>query len=426
MQLKNHVKAIKGEILVPGDKSVSHRAIMFASIAEGTSTIKGLLKSEDVLATIKAFLEMGIKIEEKDNVFIIEGKGFSGLSQAHKPLDLGNSGTSMRLLSGILATCPFKTVLTGDDSLSNRPMDRIVKPLRQMGLDIAGQGEKHYPPLVINGNTVLRPIHYQLPVASAQVKSALLFAALNTEGNSEIIEKQLTRSHTEEMIKQFGGKLTQKELQITISGIQKLKGSHVNVPGDISSAAFWMAAGLIVDNAHLRLKHVGINPTRTGIIDVIQKMNGKISISKSNNDNTADIVVESSDLVGTMIEGDIIPRLIDELPIIALLATQAKGQTIIRDAQELKVKESNRIALVTEILSSMGANIKATEDGMIINGKTNLHATTVDCKGDHRIGMMTVIASLIVDDGNIELVGHETIATSYPQFFEDLRSIIGE
>ncbi|HEL1086790.1 TPA: 3-phosphoshikimate 1-carboxyvinyltransferase [Streptococcus equi subsp. zooepidemicus] len=424
MKLKTKAKALRGRLRVPGDKSISHRAVIFGAIAEGQTVIHGLLRGQDVLATIQALRDLGVSIYEAADSLIIEGRGFKGLKPAQKPLDMGNSGTSMRLLAGLLAAQDFSVQLFGDDSLSRRPMDRITIPLSLMGAELSGQGEKELPPLIVKGCQELRPIHYQLPVASAQVKSAILLAALQTQGETVILEKELTRNHTEEMIEQFGGKLSIAGKQISIKGPQRLQGQILQIPGDISSAAFWLAAGLIVPGSDLVLENVGINPTRTGLLEVIEKMGGQLSYQAVDKDiQTASLRVSYSSLKGVEISGDLIPRLIDELPVIALLATQAQGTTYIRDAQELRVKETDRIQAVTDVLGQMGADIQATEDGMVIRGKTPLHGAAVSTCGDHRIGMMTAIAALLVEEGQVTLERAEAILTSYPDFFKDLERL---
>ncbi|MCD3450392.1 3-phosphoshikimate 1-carboxyvinyltransferase [Streptococcus equi subsp. zooepidemicus] len=424
MKLKTKAKALRGRLRVPGDKSISHRAVIFGAIAEGQTVIHGLLRGQDVLATIQALRDLGVTIYEAADSLIIEGRGFKGLKPAQKPLDMGNSGTSMRLLTGLLAAQDFSVQLFGDDSLSRRPMDRITIPLSLMGAELSGQGEKELPPLIVKGCQGLRPIHYQLPVASAQVKSAILLAALQTQGETVILEKELTRNHTEEMIEQFGGKLSVAGKQISIKGPQRLQGQTLQIPGDLSSAAFWLAAGLIVPGSDLVLENVGINPTRTGLLEVIEKMGGQLSYQAVDKDiQTASLRVSYSSLKGVEISGDLIPRLIDELPVIALLATQAQGTTYIRDAQELRVKETDRIQAVTDVLGQMGADIQATEDGMVIRGKTPLHGAAVSTCGDHRIGMMTAIAALLVEEGQVTLERAEAILTSYPDFFKDLERL---
>ena len=425
MKLRTNAKGLRGSLRVPGDKSISHRSIIFGSLAKGVTKVHDILRGEDVLSTMQVFREMGVQIEDKGDLVEIHGCGFDGLQEPQHPLDMGNSGTSMRLIAGVLAGQNFSAQMVGDDSLSKRPMDRISLPLRQMGVEIAGQTERDLPPLTIHGNPKLKPIQYQLPIASAQVKSALIFAALQAQGESLIIEKDLTRNHTEDMLLQFGGQLKVDGKEIRVAGKQELQAQEVVVPGDISSAAFWLVAGLVVPNSKITLTNVGINETRTGILDVIQAMGGKLSVSEVDEvAKSATITVESSDLHGTEISGELIPRLIDELPIIALLATQAQGQTLIRDAEELKVKETDRIQVVADALNSMGADIQPTADGMIIQGKTSLKGASVHTYGDHRIGMMTAIAALLVKDGNVELERAEAINTSYPDFFAHLEDLV--
>ncbi len=425
MQLRTNAKGLAGCIRVPGDKSISHRSIMFGSLAKGVTTVHDILRGEDVLSTMQVFRDLGVQIEDDGNVVTINGVGFAGLQAPTNKLNMGNSGTSIRLISGVLAGQDFAVEMFGDDSLSKRPMDRITVPLRQMGVQIAGRTNRDLPPLTIHGNKNLQPIHYTLPVASAQVKSALIFAALQAQGESVIVEKEMTRNHTEDMIKQFGGQISVNGKEIRVQGGQEFTGQNVLVPGDISSAAFWIVAGLIIPNSKIILENVGINETRTGILDVVNAMGGNINLSNIDRvAKSATITIETSELVGTEIGGEIIPRLIDELPIIALLATQAKGQTVIRDAEELKVKETDRIQVVADALNSMGADITPTEDGMIIKGKTSLHGAKVHTFGDHRIGMMTAIAALLVNDGQVELERAEAINTSYPNFFADLEDLL--
>ena len=425
MKLKTNVRHLNGSIRVPGDKSISHRSIIFGSLAEGETKVYDILRGEDVLSTMQVFRDLGVEIEDKDGVVTIQGVGMDGLKVPQNALDMGNSGTSIRLISGALAGADFEVEMFGDDSLSKRPMDRVTLPLKEMGVTIYGQTERDLPPLYLKGTTKLRPIHYELPIASAQVKSALIFAALQAQGQSVIIEKECTRNHTEDMLRQFGGDLSVDGKKITVQGPQKLSGQKVVVPGDISSAAFWLVAGLIVPNSRVLLKNVGINETRTGIIDVIRAMGGKLDITDIDPiAKSATLTVETSDLKGTEIGGALIPRLIDELPIIALLATQAQGQTVIKDAEELKVKETDRIQVVADALNNMGAAITPTADGMIIKGKSDLHGARINTFGDHRIGMMTAIAALLVAEGEVELDRAEAINTSYPSFFDDLETLI--
>ena len=425
MKLETKAQGLHGNLRIPGDKSISHRSIMFGSLAKGVTTVRDILRGEDVLSTMQVFRDLGVTIEDDGDVVRIHGVGFDGLKAPQNKLDMGNSGTSIRLISGVLAGQDFDVEMFGDDSLSKRPMDRVTIPLRQMGVEVSGKTDRDLPPLKMRGSKSLKPIHYQLPVASAQVKSALIFAALQADGESVIIEKEKTRNHTEDMIQQFGGQLQVDGKEIRISGGQSFTAQEVVVPGDISSAAFWLVAGLVVPNSKIVLENVGINETRTGIIDVIKDMGGKITLSDIDQvAKSATITVETSELKGTEIGGDIIPRLIDELPIITLLATQAQGKTVIRDAEELKVKETDRIQVVADALNAMGADIVPTEDGMIITGKTALHGAEVNTFGDHRIGMMTAIAALLVQDGEVDLQRAEAINTSYPSFFSDLEGLL--
>lgn len=424
MKLKTNSKGLRGTIRVPGDKSISHRSIIFGSLAKGETKVYDILRGEDVLSTIQVFRDLGVSIEDDGEVIRIQGRGFQGLSAPEHPLDMGNSGTSMRLISGVLAGQDFSATMIGDDSLSKRPMDRIVQPLRQMGVTLTGQGKRDLPPLTIQGNPKLQPISYRLPVASAQVKSALLFAALQADGQSTIVEKEKTRDHTEDMIRQFGGQIDVDGKTITIQGGQEFTAQTVVVPGDISSAAFWLVAGLIVPHSRIVLKNVGMNQTRTGILDVIAQMGGQVTIEDQDDlAKSATLVVETSSLTATVIKGELIPRLIDELPIIALLATQANGQTIIADAEELRVKETDRIQVVADSLNAMGANVQPTPDGMVITGPTPLHGAQLATYGDHRIGMMAAIAALLVQDGDVYLDRVEAINTSYPSFFNDLEAL---
>lgn len=416
-------KQLNGQIEVPADKSISHRSIMFGAIAKGTTTVKNFLRGEDCLSTLNGFKELGVPIEDDGQTITIQGVGFEGLKPAIGPIDLGNSGTSIRLMMGILAGTNFQTTLFGDEYLNRRPMQRVMAPLNQMGAHLVGFENTQYPPISIQG-AKLSPITYEMPVASAQVKSAIIFAALQAQGTSTIIEKEPSRNHTEQMIKQFGGDIEVSGKTIRVTGPQQLTGQEVIVPGDISSAAFFIVAAAILKNSQVVLKNVGINPTRTGILDVLEAMGGTFELSEIDEANeSATITVTSSTLKATTIQGADIPRLIDELPIIALLATQAEGTTIIKDAQELKVKETNRIDATCEELQKLGANIEPTDDGMIIHGPVQLHGGKVSSRGDHRIGMMLQIAALLTEE-IVELDKAEAVAVSYPHFFEDLASLI--
>lgn len=419
-------QALTGSIQIPADKSISHRSIMFGALANGTTTVKNFLRGEDCFSTLHAFQKLGVPIQDDGDTITIEGVGFAGLKPAEEAIDVGNSGTTIRLMMGILAGQDFTTTLFGDDSLAKRPMNRVMLPLREMGAKLTGDQGSEFPPITIEGTTALKPIEYQLPMASAQVKSAILFAALQAQGTSRIIEKEPTRNHTEEMIKQFGGHIetAADEKTITVSGPQTFRGQEVVVPGDISSAAFFLVAGAIVPNSRIRMTNVGVNPSRTGILTVMENMGADLVTSEVDEQNqSATLTIATSSLQGVTIEGAIIPKLIDELPIIALLATQAQGTTVIKDAEELKVKETNRIDATAEELRKMGADITPTEDGLLIKGPTPLHGAEVDSRGDHRIGMMLAVASLIAQ-GETELLRPEAINVSYPNFFADLASLV--
>ncbi|KMY54610.1 3-phosphoshikimate 1-carboxyvinyltransferase [Bacillus sp. FJAT-27231] len=423
MELELTNSPLNGRIEVPGDKSISHRSVMFGALAEGKTTIRHFLKGEDCLRTIDCFRKLGVSIEETDEEIIVYGKGWEGLSEPTEILDAGNSGTTTRLLLGILAGRPFHTVLIGDESIAKRPMDRVVVPLTSMGAKINGRSSGRFTPLAVNGSK-LHAIQYELPVASAQVKSAILFAALQAEGETVITEPQLTRDHTEKMIKQFGGDITRRGNEIVVQGGQSFTGTNVYVPGDISSAAFFLVAGAMVPGSEIVLENVGLNPTRRGIIDVLIQMGADIQVEASDTigEEIGTITIRTSQLNGIEIGGDLIPKLIDEIPIIALLATQADGKTVIKDAEELKVKETNRIDTVVNELKKLGAEIEATEDGMIVYGKSPLTGARVSSHGDHRIGMMLAVASLVAN-GTITLENPESIAVSYPSFFEDMKQL---
>jgi 3-phosphoshikimate 1-carboxyvinyltransferase len=415
------IQSLKGTIKVPGDKSISHRAVMFGSIAEGKTTINGFLTGEDCLSTISCFKKLGVNIEQDNEQVTIEGKGISGLKPPTEDLYVGNSGTTIRLMLGILANTHFTSVLTGDDSISKRPMNRVTKPLKQMGAEIDGNESGNKVPLQIKGGSI-RGTHYHSPIASAQVKSAIILAGLEAEGTTSVTEPLKSRDHTERMLEAFGAEIKSDALTVSIDGGQQLKGAHIEVPGDISSAAFFLVAGAIIPDSTITLQKVGLNPTRTGILDVLNDMGAQISYENVNEEASepyGDLVIKTSSLKGTVVKGDLIPRLIDEIPIIALAATQAEGQTVIQDAHELRVKETDRIKTVVNELKKMGADIEATEDGMFINGKAPLRGASVQSYGDHRIGMMLSIASCIAE-GETTLSKSEAVAVSYPSFFDQL------
>ncbi|WP_066193221.1 3-phosphoshikimate 1-carboxyvinyltransferase [Gracilibacillus timonensis] len=420
-------KRLAGSIAVPGDKSISHRAIMFGSLAEGTTTVTNFLAGEDCLSTIAAFQGMGVSIERENNTVRIQSQGVSGLKEPSQPINLGNSGTTARLLLGVLAGLPFHFTLYGDESLSKRPMDRIANPLREMGAIIDGRENGRLLPMSVRGQQ-LHPIHFHPPVKSAQIKSGVLLAGLLTNGVTTVEEETKTRDHTENMLQAFGADVRVDGTKVSIEGNKSLYACDIEVPGDISSAAFFLVAAAIVPNSSLTVENVGLNPTRTGIVDVLNMMGVSIEMTKTKvigGEPIGDIHVQSSSLNHAVIEGDIIPSIIDEIPIIALLATQAQGETIIKDAAELRFKETDRIAAVVSTLTQLGANITATEDGMIIQGKTPLHGGVTKSFGDHRIGMMIAIASLLTEEP-IALHDDKCIAISYPTFFEDLEKLLAK
>ncbi|MFI8705535.1 3-phosphoshikimate 1-carboxyvinyltransferase [Bacillus sp. NPDC077411] len=420
-KLKN---GLNGTIFVPGDKSISHRAVMFGAIAEGVTRITNFLQGEDCLSTIACFQKLGITIEQNGTDVTVYGKGLQGLVEPTEVLDVGNSGTTIRLMLGILANAPFHCTVIGDASIGKRPMKRVTEPLRQMGAKIDGREDGQFTPLSIRGGNI-KGMHYSSPVASAQVKSAVLLAGLQGKGVTTVTEPLQSRDHTERMLRAFGCDVTVDGLTVSLQGEQTLSSANVEVPGDISSAAFFLAAGAIVPNSKIVLKNVGLNPTRTGILDVLSQMGANLLIDNIRNEEfepCGDITVETSQLRGIEIGGTLIPRLIDEIPIIALLATQAEGITVIKDAEELKVKETNRIDTVVNELKKLGANIEATEDGMIVRGKMQLHGNVVNSYGDHRIGMMLGIAACIAD-GEVIIENSEAVAVSYPNFFQQLHML---
>ena len=410
------IKKAVGQIKVPGDKSISHRAVMLGSLANGVTEISGFLKGADCLSTIDCFRKMGIDIDINGENVTVHGNGLRGLKKPDEMLYTGNSGTTTRLLCGILAGQNFDTSITGDASIQKRPMGRVVKPLSMMGAKI----ENEYCPLYITG-TKLHGIAYKMPVASAQVKTAIILAGLYSDGETVIHEIEKSRDHTELMLSAMGADLTVDNLDITVKPTNDLTAVNVDVPGDISSAAFFLVLGAIMPNSQITVTNVGINPTRTGIIDVLKDMGADITLENvhtSAGETVADITVRSSSLKGTTVGGDIIPRLIDELPIIAVAAVFADGQTVIKDAQELKVKETNRIRAVVDEFNKCGIDITETDDGMIINGGNGIHGADFKTYGDHRMAMsLTVLAQLA--DGESTLDDSDCACVSYPTFFDD-------
>ena len=417
------IRRLRGEVIVPGDKSISHRAVMFGALAEGKTEITGFLRGADCLSTISCFRQLGISIEGTADKIIVHGKGLHGLRAPVSTLDTGNSGTTMRLISGILAGQNFTSVLTGDSSIQRRPMRRIMTPLSQMGASIRSIKENNCAPLEITGSS-LHGISYMSPVASAQVKSAVLLAGLYADGETSVTETAISRNHTELMLRSFGADIRTDHLTATIRPNPALHAMDIHVPGDISSASYFIAAGSLVPDSEILIRNVGINPTRDGIIRVAREMGADITLfnEKNTGEPVADLLVKSRSLHGITIGGDIIPTLIDELPIIAVMAAAADGTTVIRDAAELKVKESDRIAVMTENLSAMGCDITATQDGMIIHGRNALQGAVIDPHSDHRIAMSFAVAAMIAD-GETEIKDAGCVTISYPDFYDDLKKL---
>lgn len=418
-------QSLHGCLTVPGDKSISHRSIMLGALAEGTTEVHGFLQGADCLSSISCFEKMGVQIENQGDIVRIHGLGLHNLHVPSGTLDVGNSGTTTRLMSGILAAQSFTSLVDGDASIRKRPMKRIITPLTQMGASITSLNQNDCAPLRIEGKP-LHGIHYQSPVASAQVKSAILLAGLYADGETSVTEPYVSRNHTELMFEVFGVPVHREGTTVTIRPIDSLNAQKILVPGDISSAAYFLVAGLITPNSELVIRNVGINPTRDGILDVCRAMGADITLERVSDtigEPTADIRVRTSALHSTVIEGAVIPKLIDELPIIAVLACFAEGTTVIRDAQELKVKESNRIDVMVHSLSAMGADIEATDDGMIIHGGKPLHGAVIDSNLDHRIAMSFAIAGMNAD-GETEIQGSECVNISYPNFYSDLERLL--
>ena len=422
MEIKKQTN-LRGTLTVPGDKSISHRAVMFGSLAKGTTRISHFLEGADCLSTITCFRKMGIDIERNASEIMVHGKGLHGLSAPDSILDVGNSGTTTRLISGILAGQNFISELDGDDSIRTRPMKRIMTPLTSMGADIVSKQDNGCVPLVIRGKT-LHGIHYDSPVASAQVKSCVLLAGMYADGVTSVTEPFLSRNHTEIMLNYFGAKVTSEGTTASIVPEPTLNGREIQVPGDISSAAYFIAAGLLTPGSEILLKNVGINPTRAGILKVCMDMGADITLLNESTEGepTADLLIRTSSLKGTTIEGGIIPTLIDEIPMIAVMAAFADGTTVIRDARELKVKESDRITVMVDNLKRMGADIEGTEDGMIIHGGRPLHGATIDSHLDHRVAMSFAVAGTICD-GTVDILHGDCVKISYPEFYNDLYSL---
>lgn len=416
----NPVKSINGQLTVPGDKSISHRALMLAAVAEGESRISGLSSGADVQSTRQCLQQLGVAIQAEGNNVLVHGKGFAGLQPAPQSLDAGNSGTTMRLLSGIVAGCPFTTMMHGDASLSRRPMKRVIAPLQRMGARIEATPAGTAPLTIQGGN--LRGIHYDMPIASAQVKSCILFAGLQAEGETTVSEPQATRDHSERMLAAMGADLYIVANAVTIRP-GRLQPATINVPGDFSSAAFFLAAAALLPNSDVMLTKININPTRTGLLHVLQEMGARIDIEELG-DNTgeslANLRVRYSPLQPTALDSQLIPQLIDEIPVLAVLATQAEGKTYITGAQELRVKESDRLAALAKNLKAMAAQVEELPDGLIITGPTRLRGAAIDSFGDHRIAMAFAVAGLIADSATT-ILNAECADISFPGFFELLR-----
>lgn len=414
--------SLHGPVQIPGDKSVSHRALMLSALGEGSSTILNILDGEDVRSTAECLENLGVSIDWHNRDVLVEGVGLHGLKQPNNDLDAGNSGTTIRLLSGILAAQPFVSTMTGDASLKKRPMSRIIRPLEAMGISI--RSSDGCAPLVIQGQEPTA-IHYHSPVASAQIKSCVLLAGLFADGMTTVTEPAKSRDHTERILPCFGVPVHSDGLSVSVSGPAQLKGTTIQVPGDISSAAFFLVAGSIVPESEIVLKNCGINPSRTGILDILTGMGANLNLEQhriENGEPIADIRVTSSQLKGTVIEGDMIPRVIDEIPILAVAATRAQGETIVRDAAELRVKETDRIDAVVTNLRAMGVQIEAMNDGFRINGPQDLNGTNLDSFNDHRIAMAFAVAGLVAR-GETIIEKAECVDISYPGYFEVLERL---
>ncbi|MDR3581301.1 MAG: 3-phosphoshikimate 1-carboxyvinyltransferase [Oryzomonas sp.] len=415
-----------GEIVVPGDKSISHRSVMLGAIANGITTVRGFLRGEDNMATMGAFRAMGVRIEDDGETVVIHGQGLHGLKEPTDIIDCGNSGTSIRLLTGLLAGQSFFTVVTGDQYLRKRPMKRVVEPLARMGARIMGRDKATLAPLAISGGS-LNAIGYESPVSSAQVKSAIMLAGLYADGETSVREPTLSRDHSERMFRLFGASLGVFKNGVTVRGGTELTGQEINVPGDISSAAFFMVAALITAGSELLIRNVGVNPTRTGIIDILRSMGGRIELideREVSGEPVADILVRSSQLKAIDIAGPVVPRAIDEFPAICVAAACAEGRTTVRDARELRVKETDRIAAMATNLRVLGVTVEECDDGMDIVGAESLGGGAVESFGDHRIAMSLSVAAL-VSQGGITIGDVDCVATSFPSFFPLLEQVAG-
>lgn len=420
-------KALKGELFVPGDKSISHRSIMLGAIANGVTTVRGFLRGEDNLSTMHAFQAMGVKIDDDGETIAIHGRGLHGLQEPGNVLDCGNSGTTIRLITGLLSGQSFFSVVTGDQYLRKRPMKRVVEPLARMGARILGRNQGSLAPLAING-TELHAMEYHSPVSSAQIKSSIMLAGLYADGETTVREPSLSRDHSERMFSLFGASLNCFENGVTVRGGAELNAQEVTVPGDISSAAFFIVAALITPNSEIIIRNVGINPTRTGVIDILKGMGGQIDLldqRELSGEPVADIFVRYSRLKGITISGSVVPRAIDEFPVVCVAAACAEGITYIRDAKELRVKETDRITAMANNLRTLGVTVTETDDGMDITGSECIAGGQVDSFGDHRIAMSMSVVSLVAS-ANISIQNIDCVATSFPSFFQLLGKVAGK
>lgn len=421
----SRARVLKGSVSIPPDKSISHRAILFSSIAKGKSVVKNILRARDIDATLEACRSLGVVMEDRGDHFIIHGRGLSGLSEPANIIDCGNSGTTMRLMSGILAAHPFFSVLTGDASLRQRPMARIIEPLSLMGAEICARGGNRFPPLGIKG-TQLKPISYEMPIASAQVKSSLILAGLFADGKTIITEPVRSRDHSEKMLLSLGANVRVKDLTITVKGGKDLSPSEITVPGDFSSAAFFIVAALMIPSSEIMLKKVGINPSRTGLLTILKQMGARINLTNIQDvsgELVADISCTGGDrLRAVHIEKEVIPSLIDEVPVLCVISAVADGITTIRGAEELRVKESDRIASMTSELRKMGVTIEEYPDGISIRGPADFRGATLESHGDHRIAMALAVAALAAK-GTSYIEGSSAVDISFPGFFDALRSL---
>ncbi|GIX06234.1 MAG: 3-phosphoshikimate 1-carboxyvinyltransferase [Candidatus Poribacteria bacterium] len=417
-------RILRAQIVVPGDKSISHRVAIFGALAHGTTVVDGFLTSLDCLNTLQALRQLGVPVRQEGSRVWIEGVGLDGFRESPEPIDVGNSGTAIRLLAGLCAGQPFRTTLTGDASIRRRPMDRIVRPLRMMGAQVSGVDGDRYAPLTIRGGS-LRAIHYRSPVASAQVKSCVLLAGLYADGPTAVTEPALSRDHTERMLTAFGAKVEREGLTVTVWPRPQLRAQRWTVPGDFSSAAFFLVAGLLMPDAEWVLKGVGINPTRTGLLDALRAMGGRIELENERlvgAEPVADLRVFSSRLVGAEFRGEWIVRMIDEIPVLALAASQAAGETIVRDAQELRVKESDRIATIAETMGRLGVQVETYPDGFRIVGPQPIRSGSCSSFGDHRIAMTAAVAGLLAD-GPVRIEDVACVETSFPGFWKVLAEL---